>query len=161
MTTGKRKKEKGKTGLEAGQFLLGFFLFLCWSGSIPSTAIAIPASETELKETVEFFSSLGDRSTGSEGNRQAAAYITERLQAAEPEVLDNLDFFVPIRKAEDSTLEVNGQTIPISPLLYNAITPENLPREGLSGPLIYVGRGELADFNGKQVQGAIILMEFD
>ncbi len=163
MTTGKRKKEKGKTGLEAGLFLLGLFLFLCWSGPIASTAIAAPVSvsETELKETVAFFAALGDRSTGSGGNRQAAAYITERLQAAEPEVLDNLDFFVPIRKAEDSTLEVNGRTIPISPLLYNAITPENLPREGLSGSLIYVGRGELADFNGKQVQGAIVLMEFD
>ena len=161
MTTVKRKKEKGKTGLEAGQFLLVLFLFLCWSGSIPSTAIAIPASETELKETVAFFASLGDRSTGSEGNQQAAAYITERLQTAEPAVLDNLDFFVPLLKTKDSTLEVNGQTIPISPILYNAITPENLPREGLSGPLIYVGRGELADFNGKQVQGSIVLMEFD
>ena len=158
--TGKRKKEKGKS--ELWTVLLFVFLLLCIPGANPvSAAVSTAVDEAKLKETIDFFASLGDRSTGSEGNQQAAAYITERLQAAEPEVLDNLDFFVPIRKAEDSTLEVNDKTIPISPLLYNAITPENLPREGLSGSLIYVGRGELADFNGKQVQGAIVLMEFD
>ena len=160
--TGKREKVKGKRGLWSGIVLLFIFFLSSIAGAdYSSAAVASVTDPTELKKTVAVFAALGDRSTGSEGNRQAATYITERLQAAEPEVLDNLDFFVPIRKAEDSTLEVNGQTIPISPLLYNAITPENLPREGLSGSLIYVDRGELADFNGKQVQGAIVLMEFD
>ena len=162
MTAGKRKKIQGKRGLAAIVLLPALFLLLCVPAAASSTTAIVSASgKTKLKETVDFFTAFGDRSTGSEGNRQAAAYITERLQAAEPAELDNLDFFVPMLQAKNSTLEINGQTIPISPLLYNAITPENLPEKGLSGPVIYGGRGELADFNGKQVQGAIVLLEFD
>ncbi len=137
--------------------LLLFLLFFCVVPSVATSAV----DEAGLRETVDFFTALGDRSPGTDGNRQAAAYITERLQAAEPAELDNLEFFVPMLQTGNSTLEVGGQTIEISPLLYNAITPENLPEEGLTGPLIYGGRGELAEFNGKQVEGAIVLMEFD
>jgi hypothetical protein len=31
----------------------------------------------------------------------------------------------------------------------------------MEGPVIYVGPGELSDFNGKEVAGTIILMELD
>jgi len=163
MTTGKGRMERGGKGLSAGlQLLAVFLLLLCWSApASATTTVASATDQAALRKTVAFFAALGDRSTGSEGNRQAAAYISERLQAAAPAELDSLDFFVPMLRAQDSTLEINGQTIPISPLLYNAITPENLPENGLAGPLIYGGRGELADFNGKQVEGAIVLLEFD
>ena len=137
-------------------------LCLCAPGAVRlANAFTAQIDETALQETINVFASLGDRSTGSAGNNRAADYITERLQAAEPAELDRLDFLVPIRHSEDSLLEIKGQTIPISPLYYNAITPENLPAQGLSGPIIYVGSGELADFNGKQVEGAIVLMEFN
>lgn len=115
----------------------------------------------DLQETVQVLASADDRGVGSEGNRDAAEYIRRRLEDAGPKELGSLDFLLPVLKHENTKLHLKGRELPLSPLEYNAITPENLPPEGLSGPLIYAGRGELADFNGKEVQGAIVLMEFD
>ncbi len=137
-------------------------LLFCFSLGAVDVALAENDNRADsLLQTVEFFASLQDRSTGSAGNKLAAEYIKTRFEAAQPVELDSVDFFVPMREVHDSTLTVNGQTIPLSPLLYNAITPQSLPADGLSGELIYAGRGEMADFNGQEVQGSIVLMEFD
>ena len=135
-------------------FALLFFLYCTLSG-FPSFAAS------DIQETVRILASLGDRSVGNEGNRQATDYIRSRLQAAEPEEFGSIDFLLPVLKQDNAALHLAGRQLPLHPLAYNAITPENLPPEGLSGPLIYAGRGELADFNGKEVRGAIVLMEFD
>ncbi len=128
-----------------------------------SQALAGVQSRPEqlIRESVDFFASLGDRSTGSRGNRLAAQYIRQQLAALEPAELGSLDFLVPVLRHHGSMLTIGDRSIPIAPLLYNAITPENLPSEGISGPLVYVGRGEPEDFDGRRVAGAIVLMEFD
>jgi hypothetical protein len=118
------------------------------------------AGET-LRQTVETLSSLGDRRTGTPGCNDAADYIRERLSAANPEQLDSVHFAVPIIDHQGSKLVVGGREITLQPIIYNAITPESLPPEGLQAQLVYVGKGELADFNGKEIEGAIVLMEFD
>jgi hypothetical protein len=146
------------------RLLIGLLCCLLWPAYLPAgQASALYGADIQdrLQKTVAYFAGLGDRSTGSVGNARAAAYIRERLQAAEPEELDSLNFTVAIRKSYDSTLEVNGRKISLAPLLYNAITPENLPEQGLTGPLLYAGRGELADFNGQAVNNAVVLMEFN
>ncbi len=114
-----------------------------------------------LERYIDFFASLGDRSTGSRGNRLAAEFIGKTLAAAEPAEIDTLEFDLPVRQHKGSTLEVDGNRFELTPLLYNAITPESLGPEGLTGPLIYVGRGNLADFNGREVRGAVVLMDFE
>ncbi len=159
-----RKIAAPGSGSRAG----GFFLLLLLCVLVPSLLFAADlqtpsALEKDLRETIGVLSASGDRSTGSMGNQQAAAYITERLEAAQPAELDRLEYFIPMLEAENSSLQIgtNGSVISLSPLFYNAITPENLPEEGISGPLIYGGHGELADLNGKRVQDAIVLLEFD
>jgi hypothetical protein len=114
-----------------------------------------------LQSSVGIFSRDGDRSTGTEGCDNAAAYIMERLAATNPDRLDTARFTVPVRRHFGSSLVLDGKRIPLDPILYNAITPESLPQEGLRGNLVYVGRGELAELNGKKIRGAIVLMEFD
>jgi hypothetical protein len=47
------------------------------------------------------------------------------------------------------------------PITGNAVTPQTVAPPGLSGPLIYAGRGELKHLNGKQIADSIILMELD
>lgn len=141
--------------IQSPRFFALLFLFCCTLSGFPSFAAS------DIQETVRILASLGDRSVGNEGNRQAADYIRSRLQAAEPEEFGSLDFLLPVLKQDNAALHLAGGQLPLHPLAYNAITPENLPPEGLSGPLIYAGRGELADFNGKEVRGAIVLMEFD
>jgi hypothetical protein len=160
-----RGRQSAAIGSRAGRFfivllLLSFVLPVRVFAGIP---VSNPALEQDLRQTIAFMAASGDRSTGSEGNQQAADYITKRLQAAQPAELDRLEFLVPMLDAGESSLQLkkNRATIPLTPLFYNAITPENLPKQGISGPLIYGGHGELADLNGKQVQDAIVLLEFD
>ncbi len=56
-------------------------------------------------------------------------------------------------------LPERGIEVPIHPLKYNAITPEAIPPPGLDGPLVYAGHGRSTDLNGKDITGAVILME--
>ncbi len=54
-----------------------------------------------------------------------------------------------------------GMAISLHPLLGNAISPQSIDPQGLKGPLIYAGAGALTEFNGKSIEGAILLMELD
>ncbi|WP_457574113.1 FtsX-like permease family protein [Desulfolithobacter sp.] len=124
---------------------------------LPARALAT----SSLEETVHFLAGLEDRSTGTPGNHRAAAYVRNRLESAGPEKLFSLPFTVPVLQASDATLNVGGVTFAIKPFIYNQITPEKLPPEGITGPLIYVGRGETSDFNGHEIKDSIILMDFE
>jgi hypothetical protein len=116
---------------------------------------------TSLQSTVTILTKNRDRSTGTKGNEEAAVYIREQLAATSPDQLGTVDFTLPVLAHQGSRLIIGDKTIPLEPFNYNAITPQGLPPEGLQGSLVYVGRGELADFNGKKIEGSIILMEFD
>ncbi|MEI6502739.1 MAG: M28 family peptidase, partial [Armatimonadota bacterium] len=54
-----------------------------------------------------------------------------------------------------------GKSYELSSLWPNHVRSCQVPTAGLSGPVLYVGRGGLADFNGKNTSGAIILMDFN
>jgi len=138
---------------------LSLVLFFCLLCTLPGIVQA--AAGDPLRQDIETLSSLGDRRTGTPGNSAAAAYIRERFSAAKPEQLESLRFTVPVIEHLGSRLITEGREISLQPILYNAITPESLPPEGLQAQLVYVGRGDLADFNDKQVEGAIVVMEFD
>jgi hypothetical protein len=115
--------------------------------------------ETVIKTLVAF----GDRTTGTPGARSAAAYIKGRFNQLGLESIDSHWFSVPVVRHGKSTLTVMDQNVsfPLHPINANAITPQTVSPPGLEGPLIYVGQGELHHFNGKRINGAIILMELD
>lgn len=129
----------------------------------PARALQVDQANSHqgLQATVAHLASFGDRSTGSPGNSQAAEYIKTRLARAKPQQMDTLEFMVPVLKNDGATLNILDKEIPIRPIFYNAIVPQKLPEEGLTGELIYAGKGELADFNGKKIENSIVLMEFD
>ncbi|MCA1985173.1 MAG: hypothetical protein LDL27_01700 [Desulfovibrio sp.] len=54
-----------------------------------------------------------------------------------------------------------GRGLPVHPLQMNAIAPGTIPAPGAVGKAIYVGKGELADFNGMDVNGSIVFMDLD
>jgi len=113
-----------------------------------------------LRATVERLASWPDRSVGTPGNLAAADLVRQRLEKAGAEVVDRIDFLLPVLRQSRARLHINGKESRLTPLPTNAITPQNLPREGISGPLIYAGQGRLADFRGLPVQGAVVVLEF-
>jgi len=123
----------------------------------PATA----AAPSTLADDIRNLSAYDDRRTGSEGARRAADYIQQVFQAQGYETVGRFRLQVPVRQDDASALHLDpdSPSLPLRPLLANSISPGTLPPDGVKGPLIYAGQGELADFNGLDVHNAIVLME--
>lgn len=128
-----------------------------------SVARAEEISEDFLETTIRTLAEIGDRSTGTPGCAEAAESVRKWFEEIGLEEIGTHRFSLPARRHRESTLVLpdTGQRFSIHPLLGNAISPQTIPAEGLEGPLFYVGRGELGDFNGKPVEGSVILMDLD
>jgi len=126
-------------------------------------ALLTDQDRADFKGTIQYLASLGDRSTGTEGNRAAAAYIRQRFEQLGFETVGIQKFAVPIVREEKSTLSlpVRGLSVPVRALRGNAVTPQTIPSPGIQAPLVYVGKGDLQNLNGKAIEGAVILMEID
>lgn len=138
---------------------LVLLILFCWT----SAAAGREPTSDFLETTVRTLSESGDRSTGSSGVARAGVFIRKMFEDLGLSEVGTHSFSLPVRKHLESTLVLTeaGRSFVIHPLLANAISPQTIPPDGLSGPLFYVGRGELSDFNGKPVEGSIILMELD
>jgi hypothetical protein len=134
---------------------IGYILVLIAFGGF-FAAQAAGSPNADFFDVIQTLSAYGDRTTGSMGSRSAAEYIKDRFKQLGFETVESQVFSVPVLHHEKSTLVVPARslTIPIRPIAANAITPETVATPGITAPLIYVGRGELNDFNGKEIAGA-------
>jgi len=137
---------------------LWFFLL-----SPPATAGIQDTRSNHFMGVISTLASLGDRSTGTPGWETAAAYIKKALSQIGFDQVGSHRFSVPVCRDGGSTMILpdRGLSLPIQPMRSNIISPEAISPQGIEGPLIYVGPGELKNFNGKEVADAIILMELD
>jgi len=139
-------------------------VFLLSLISMSSTAAAVqPPSADLFTSDIQEFAAFGDRSTGTPGCTAAAALIKDRFNRLGLESIGSQLFAVPVIRHEDSRLFLPDRQIDVAvqPVMLNAVAPQTIPAEGLQGPLVYVGAGELYHFNGKVVEGSIILMDID
>ncbi|MFZ0131026.1 MAG: ABC transporter permease, partial [Desulfobacterales bacterium] len=127
-----------------------------------AAAFQAPPADAFLSDIREL-AALGDRSTGTSGCAAAAALIRERFTGLGLESVGSHLFEVPVILHQDSRLFLPDRqlSLPVQPVMLNAVTPQSIPDEGIEGPLVYVGAGELHQFNGKIVEGSIILMDID
>ena len=139
------------------------------AGASPDTNIgelgfqAINSIKIEnIEAHVKYFSSLGSRVDGYPGYYSARDYIITFLK--------NLGYNVTVHEfktvspiEEECYIELeDGRRIEAHALWPNGlIQPSNTPAGGYKGRLIYVGKGEMKDFDGKDVAGAIVLMDYD
>lgn len=65
--------------------------------------------------------------------------------------------FIPGRH----TLSIAGRDIPVHQLTPNFGNPGNLPADGFRGPVVYVGTASSEDLAGKDLRGALAVIEFD
>jgi len=132
--------------------------------------------QSELERHVRALSSFQPRLGGYPGADQAAQYIVDQLRKLglkdirkrnpDPDLPDlpyREAFWVTVPMVEDkSTIEVvGGETYEIQPLWPNLVRTSQLPEEGQEYELIYGGDGKLAAFNGKDIEGTAVLMDFN
>ena len=112
-----------------------------------------------LAEDVTTLSSFSSRSTGSPGYHASVQFIKTKLRSLNLEPQSYL-YDLPIRRYLGAQLKIDDQKYSLTPLIYNAVTPEAI--EGtLSAPVYYVGKGELNDLDGKKLHNSIVLLDFD
>lgn len=137
-----------------------FFLLVLFI-SLPARA-QVPRSEDPV-EVIHTLASLEDRSTGTSGCEAAAAYIKQQFLRLEINPVESHRFSLPILRNSGSILLLpeRGLKIALNPMRVNAVSPGTIGAEGVEGPLVYVGSGELNQFDGKEVENAVILMDLD
>jgi len=156
----------------ASSFMLYLFIFsllvqmvtnTCYSSATKSndTTIIQNIDMDSVKTHVLYFSSLNSRMTGYPGFYEAADYIFQRFTeyGLDDVHFENYTVAVPIDYGANITvLQPVQKVIKAYPLQPNMVNP--CPAD-VTGELIYVGCGELEDFDNKEVRGSIVLMDFN
>ena len=133
----------------------------CLAGAAPSPEdLAGAVSGLRLHQDLATFTGLGSRVVGYPGNVAAADYITAEFKRLGLEVLTQR-FKLPTPLDQGASLQVGGQIYPLAAMWPNLARTSQLPQEGLSGDVIYVGKGNLSDYNGRDVRHSIVLIDFN
>ncbi len=137
-------------------FLLLTLVLLGLPALLPKSTLA---GERTLEPIITELSRYEDRSSGSAGSEQAAAYISEYFETLglSPQTYR---FQVPVRKRIHASITVDGRSTDLQPLLNNAVTPQTTDGS-LQGPLYWVGSGSLQELDQKLIEKAILLMDFN
>lgn len=115
-----------------------------------------------MARTIKYLSTNGSRVVGYPGERKAADYVkSEFVSLFGADRVQEETFEATIPMDRGASLEAAGRKYTIHSVWPNLVRTSQLPPEGLTGQLIYAGRGDLASFNGKQVEGSIVLMDFN
>ncbi|WP_291327745.1 FtsX-like permease family protein [Desulfovibrio sp. UCD-KL4C] len=148
--------------LRSARKLLGVLAILFTISVLIIPATAYSAS-SPLKQTVTELSSLGDRSFGSDGEKKASDYIAAKFKELSKVKVGKQVFIAPtmVNSTAELTIDKTGRKIQIRPAKFNAVSPPATPQKGLSGPILYVGKGRLVDFTGLPVKKAIVIMDID
>ncbi|GLI33697.1 FtsX-like permease family protein [Desulforhabdus amnigena] len=120
---------------------------------------ASDARARQVMDDLSFFASITDRSTGSPGSEEAADYILKSFEEAGLSNVGVQKFLTPIAEVVSASLEVSGEKVQVYPWGPNMAYLPRTQEEGLRGPLVYVGEGNLNDLNGKEIKGSIVLMD--
>jgi hypothetical protein len=123
-------------------------------------ATAAQVDMTRIIDSLRSFEAMGSRVVGYPGNTRAGDMILQQFKQLGLETMVQ-EFDLPSAIDSGSDLMVGDKSYELSALWPNQSRTCQVPTQGLRGPVVYVGKGALADFNGKNVSGAIVLMDFN
>jgi hypothetical protein len=120
----------------------------------------------KIKAYVQTLVSYGTRVTGYEGCNKAASFIYETLKGfgLNP-YYENFSVTVPVDYgatleiySEDNVMIGNFTVYSLYPNLVETCTTSP---KGIYGSIFYVGKGSLSDFDGRNVEGSIVIMDYN
>lgn len=121
--------------------------------------IAAEITPEGLQRHIDALSAIPSRLSGTPGCDAAADYILDQFRAlgvGEP-VVEEFPVTVPVFDKAEARTAIG--TFPLHPLYPNGICPSALPPEGFATRLVYAGTGRLASVNGKELDGATVVVE--
>ncbi|NPV47988.1 MAG: M28 family peptidase [Armatimonadetes bacterium] len=120
-----------------------------------------------IPAVIEHMASLGSRVTGYPGCEQAASYVEQAFREIGLEVSsEEFTTLVPMPRPDEqgrpaSISVAGGRSFALVPLWPNLVRMPKTPPEGLTGNLVYAGKGDLESFNGQDVADSIVLIDFN
>jgi len=118
-----------------------------------------PADAQETIKDIEYFSSLKDRSTGTQGAEDAADYILKVFSNAGLSEVGAQEFLLPTPEVVSASLEVDGESLDLYPWGPNMVYLPMTPMKAF-GALCSMRKTEiLSTLRGKTSKGSIVLME--
>ena len=124
------------------------------------------APRQRIENSIGFFSSLGSRVSGYPGAEASALYIQQTFRdiGLDKISFQKYDVSVPIEKG--GFLQPQGRDrdtprIPIHGLWPNLVRTSTLPDGGIDAPLVAGGSGEFAELSGKEIEGSVVLLDFN
>ncbi|MCE2448785.1 MAG: M28 family peptidase [Candidatus Latescibacteria bacterium] len=125
--------------------------------------LARTAPVERVQQTMDTFAGLGSRVAGYRGADQAAQIVQERFRAIglDDVTVHEYDVSIPVDKGGFLQIVGSDEQVPIHGLWPNLVKTSTLPEGGMTKHLIDAGAGEYADMEGKQVEGAVALMDFN
>lgn len=133
-------------------------LFVCLFLLLGGTNVEASVSSESLHQTVMELSRYKSRSTATIGSEKAADYISDRLTKFGLNPFFHT-YEIPRRIHNRAQLKTGSKTVELSPVIYNAITPQKTNGE-ISGPVYYVGTGSALEIDEIPVAGSILLVDF-
>lgn len=123
--------------------------------------LASEVKASELASTIQTLSTMGSRVAGYPGCDAAGKYVLDQFRKIGLEDVKSEPFCISTPVDEGASLEVAGKSYRLHPMWPNLVRTSQLPPEGMTGPLIYGGAGRLNEFDGYDVAGGVVLMEFN
>jgi len=124
-------------------------------------------SMEKIMEHISYFASLQTRVIGTQGFYEAAEYIRDMfsqygLKPGPDGFYHRYPHTITIQNYANLTVESEGLSLRLLTVWPNLVSTSKTPPEGLEGELLLVeGSGSLEDFDGKDVAGKIVVMNYD
>ena len=125
--------------------------------------LAAQISPERIRNTVETLSGVDSRVVGYPGHERAAQYVLDQFRAIGLQQVTTEEYLTSVPMDKGASLKVleTGETMRLYGLWPNLVRTPSLPREGLRAKLIYGKQGDFADFNGRDIEGRVVLMDFN
>jgi len=119
-------------------------------------------AKTPLVDDLKYLTdTIGGRATGSPANAAAVSWIASRLKEAGLTVSVQ-PFDLPRSwNAKSASAHIEGSTVSFNPTFVPRVYSSATPLNGISAPLLDVGKGTAEDFAKQSVTGAFVLVHTD
>jgi hypothetical protein len=114
-----------------------------------------------IAATIEFMSGIPSRISGYPGSVAAADYIANSFAQIGVKEISRESFGFALPVDLGGHIVAKGRRMALYGLWPNLVRTSTLPPEGLHAPMIYGGKGEFHEFNGKEMDGRVVLLEYN
>ena len=123
--------------------------------------LAASIDSSRLAGTIHTLSLNQSRVAGYPGCNTAGKYVYDQYKKIGLKDIKVEPFYASVPVDEGASVAVGGKSIKLYPLWPNLVRTSQLPKNGVTGPLIYGGSGKLSEFDGYNVEGSIVMLEFN